>query len=69
MANPNKTVGNFRRKHGFNHSDATKAVMDKSREDRCNDPFFNWVVDQARAGRRFDNEQQAKEVYVREVNP
>lgn len=48
MANPNKTVGNWRRKHGF-----------APKPPREFDAFMAWVFDQSAQGKSFPTSEAA----------
>ena len=56
MANPNKTVGNWRRKHGFPARERNRPF----------DDFMAWLFDQAKAGRTFKDEHEARAEFDKE---
>jgi hypothetical protein len=60
MANPNKTVAAFRRKHPFNR---------EGREPRAVSPFVEWVVAQAQAGVVFQTMAEAEQAYAQALEP
>lgn len=57
MANPNKTVGNWRRKNGFPARERSRPF----------DDFITWLFAQAKAGRTFKDEKEARDEFNKEI--
>lgn len=55
MANPNKTVGNWRRKNPFPESK------------RPVDPFIDWMYKEVQKGRLFSSMQEAEKEYKNRI--
>lgn len=67
MANPNKTVGNFRRKHGYGHSSETLAKMNEASNARWEKSWrTNWMcwgMEKASKGVTFANEAEVQAAF------